>query len=312
GSTIRYAVDRSSGLALFDDRYVNLSLDSAATEGNQSVELSDFSLSIPAQTTFATKASDPRLLAITALIVLWFLAFSTYHALARRRSSTAHGGRQELRTRWFGRPRTVGLVVMGTVGLIAVYAVIAPVDAHPYDRLAQESYMYVSQHYGLGSLYDRTSVVPDAAVRGGHASWSSPPFAYPPALGYPYWLVGQAWHLFGGAITPLHDRGFQVFWKLAFALFVPVNAILIYYLGRNGPSSRWVLVGVASYALNPAIAFDAVVWGETEAIVTAAMLASALGFVTGKPRLGWSSLVVAVLLKQTARFALPIVAIYSL
>src|SRR5207245_11496322 len=110
-----------------------------------------------------------------------------------------------------------------------------------------------------------------------------PPFAFPPALGYPYWLVGQVWHLFGGAITPLHDRGFQVFWKLAFALFVPVNAILIYYLGRNGPPSRWVLVGVAGYALNPAIASAAVVSGVTQAIVPAALLVSALRSVFSQP-----------------------------
>src|SRR5207248_6905056 len=125
--------------------------------------------------------------------------------------------------------------------------------AHPYDRLAQESYIYVTQHYGLGSLYDRTSVIPDAAVRGGHASWSSPPFAYPPVLGYSYWLIGQAWHLLGGSIVPLQDRQFQVFWKIALSLFVPINAFLIYYLSRIGPTRRVALIAVASYALDPAI-----------------------------------------------------------
>jgi hypothetical protein len=189
--------------------------------------------------------------------------------------------------------------------------VIAPVDGHPYDRLAQESYAYVSQSYGLGSLYDRTSVIPDAAVRGGHASWSSPPFAYPPALAYTYWLIGETWHFFGGVIVPLHDRAFQVFWKLAFSLFVLINAALIYRLSKDAKDSRWAVAAVAIYALNPAIVFDAVGWGETEAIVTTALLASAFGFVTGRSRLGWTSLVVAILLKQTALFALPVMAVYS-
>jgi len=68
---------------------------------------------------------------------------------------------------------------------------------------------------------------------------------------------------------------------------------------------------VALYVVNPAVVFDAVGWGETEAIVTTALLVAALGFVTGRSRLGWSALVVAILLKQTALFALPVMAVFS-
>jgi hypothetical protein len=304
GTSNRYAVDRSSGLALFNDHFVNLSLDSAATGGRQDVGLANFQLAIPSQTTFATRASDPRLVVITALIALWSLSFAVYWVL----TSLRPGGRIIPRLKR-SRAITVGLAT--SIALLAIYAVIATIDAHPYDRLAQEGYAYVSQAYGLGSLYDRTSVIPDSAVRGGHAAWSSPPFAYPPVLGYAYWLIGHAWHFLGGTITPLHDRPFEVFWKLSLAVFVPINAALIYLLLRKQGAKRWAIVGVASYALNPAIAFDAVVWGETEAIVTTALLGATLGFVTGRPRLGWPSFVIAALLKQTALFALPIVAIYS-
>ena len=315
GTTSRYAVDRSSGLALFDGRYVNLSFDSVASDGNQRVVLSDFSLAIPSQTTFATKASDPRLVVVAGLIAGWSLAFAAYQLMTRRhRSPFAPGTKVEEapRANWFARPRTYGFVMLGILGLGVLYGLVAPIDGHPYDRLAQESFIYVSQGYGLGALYDRTSVVPDAAVRGGHASWSTLSFAYPPAIAYGYWLIGQAWHLLGGAISPLHDRPFQVFWKLAFALFVPVNAGILYYLAKIARGPRWALIGVAIYVLNPAIIFDAAVWGETEAIVTGALLISVVGFLTGKSRLGWSALVVAILLKQTALFALPVMAIYSL
>jgi hypothetical protein len=312
GTAMRYSADRSTGLLLFDERYVDFSLDSVAADGAQRVELSNFSLAIPAQTTFATKANDPRLIVVTTLIVLWFVAFAGYQLLNRRRLATLPTtAPAQSRSGWLRNPKTPGLLIVGTLAAIALYVVIAPVDGHPYDRLAQESYAYVSQSYGIGSLYDRTSTIPDAAVRGGHTPWSSPPFAYPPALAYTYWAAGGAWHIFGGVIAPLQNRAFQVFWKLAFALFVLVNAALIHRLARDAKDSRWAIVAVAIYVLNPAIIFDAVGWGETEAIVTSALLVSLLGFVTGRSRLGWSALVVAILLKQTALFALPVMAVYS-
>jgi Gpi18-like mannosyltransferase len=314
GAGTTYRVDRSSGLVLFDDRFVDLTLDSVATGGNQRIEISKFDLVIPPQTSFASKASDPRLTIVTFVIVAWFLAFASYHGLhwllgRRKEPEREHGKIQ----RWGLSPmRALAVGVPSVLIVIAAYAALAPVDGHPYDRLAQESYAYVSDSYGLGSLYERTSYIPDAVVHGGQGSWSSPPFAYPPVMAYPYWLIGRAWHLAQGPIVPMQNRAFQVFWKLAFALFVLVNAAIVFYVSARARGPRWALFAAGLYALNPAMVFDAAGWGETEAIVVTALLVSTLGFVSGRPRLGWSSLVLAILLKQSALFALPAMAIYSL
>ena len=303
GTISSFGVGPWTGLKLFDQKFMNLTLESAGANGAQKVAISKFSLVIPAQTTYAVRASNLALTILTMAIVLWFLAALVYR------------GAPWL-SRWFHalrRPkaRAAGLIGLGVVATVGVYAALAPIDAHPYDRLAQESYAYVSDQYGLSALYDRTDYIPDAAVRGGTGSWSSPPFAYPPAMAYPYWFIGKAWHVLHGSITPLKDRAFQVFWKLVLALFVLVTALAIYSLCAGVKGRRWGLFAAAAYALNPAIVFDAAVWGETEAIVTSAILVSTFGFVREKPRLGWAALAVAALLKQTALFALPVLAVYS-
>lgn len=309
GQSSVYTVGRSSGLGLFGDRFVNFTLQSGQGAGQQEVRVQHFALAIPAQTTFAAKASDWRLIVVTILIGLWFCAFVAYHALPTLRRRLAEG-RQRLR---IGSRRVRAAALVGVAGavLLGVYAVIGQIDAHPYDRLAQEGYAYVSQAYGLTALYERTDYTPDAAVRGGHQSWSSPPFAYPPVMAYPYWAIGQLWHATGGVIVPLGNRAFEVFWKLGFALFLLVDAGVLYLLYRRDRGSRAALVAALLLVVNPALVFDAMVWGETEAILLAALLTAVFGFVTGRSRLGWSALVIATLIKQTALFALPILAVYS-
>ena len=89
-------------------------------------------------------------------------------------------------------------------------------------------------------------------------------------------------------------------------------AVAVYYLARRSLSRRGAVFSAALFAFNPAVIFDAVVWGETEAILTAALVLAALALISGRPKLGWSFLAVAVLLKQTGLFLVPIAAIYSI
>jgi hypothetical protein len=60
------------------------------------------------------------------------------------------------------------------------------------------------------------------------------------------------------------------------------------------------------------VVFDGAVWGETDAILTVALLLSAIGFLRGKPKLGWSALIISLLLKQSALFVVPAFAIFAL
>ncbi len=314
GTAKQYLVDQSSGLDLFNDRYVNLSFDSVGAGHTQQAEVSNPSLAVPAGTSFASKASDSRLTAATVVIVVWFLAFVGYRitqAFRNRRPGPPPADIPSRRVSNSKRWRLFAILVPGALVLASVYVALTPIDAYPYDRLAQESYAYVIDTYGLGELYSRTAVAPDAAVRGGHSPWSNIPFAYPPVMAYPFWLIAHIWQLVQGSIAPMHDRAFQIFWKSVLASFVLVDAAILFLMLASAARYSAALVGTALFAFNPALVFDAAIWGETEALLLAALLMSVFGFVRDKPKLGWTALIIGTMIKQTALLAVPVIAAYA-
>jgi Gpi18-like mannosyltransferase len=54
------------------------------------------------------------------------------------------------------------------------------------------------------------------------------------------------------------------------------------------------------FALNPALVFDTVVWGQSDSIVTLPMLAAAILVIAKRHRLGWSAAAIALLAKPQA------------
>src|SRR5204863_7782600 len=164
---------------LFEARYVNLSLASTSETGEATVRVSNFGLQVPPQTAFGARAADPWLLLATVASVVWFLLFLVRQMLTRLRQD----GRpvSKIWERYLKR-FTLGklaVVAVGVLALAAIYGSLAPFDAHPYDRLAQESYAYVIDQYGIGALYERTEYLPDTTVRSCHDPWSTTPIAYP-------------------------------------------------------------------------------------------------------------------------------------
>ncbi len=306
-----------SGSTLVSAPWVDLSLDSSASASTSTVvEVKDFRLAIPSRTLLATKTDDGRVRLLTFLLIAWLAAYLVYAWVrSRAKQSLAPRPGSPSLFGWVRRRRR-RLILFGsiTIAVVALYVALAFVDAHPYDRLSQENWSYVMDQYGLGAIYDRTNAIPDAAVRGGHAPWSSTGFAYLPGLAYPFFFAGRIWHFFHGPIVPLHDRAFQVFWKLLLSSFILVLGALVYYLATrvNRVSARVALVAAGFLILSPALVFDAAVWGETDAILSTALLLAAIGFLRDKPKLGWSALIISLLLKQSALFIAPAFVIFAL
>jgi hypothetical protein len=308
--TMAYTIDRSSGFGLFDDPFVNLSIEASAAQGATSfVLVRNMNLIIPAATRYAVNVSDWRLALLTKLVLGWLACFLLVQAIrARRAVRTWH---HAIRTalRW----RTLAVTV-AIVGLSGIYGAAAQADGHPFDRLTQETAVYIIDQYGLGALYGRSSAAPDAAIRGGSQPWNPAEFAYPPGMAEFFTGVAKTWRYVGGAIHPIKDRAFYAFWKLALSFFIFPTAGLIFLISRrtNGGSSKWAWITALAFALNPAVIFDAPVWGQTNALLSTFLLLSVLGLIKNRSRITWASLIVAVLLKQTALLVAPLIAIYAL
>lgn len=312
GEVLRYVISRSSGFDLFTDPFVNFSVSaSAPPHATTGLTLRNVTLAVPDTTRFSSRPSDPEIawIALTALI---YLALQLLIAIGRGRSSQT-----TVAKRARSRKRVVLTLALGSIvcaSLVGVYFASSLVDGHPFDRLSQGSALYVINGYGLGALYQRTALIPDAAIRGGTVPWSPAEFVYPPGMANFFVLVGSIWRWLGGNLDPIGNRAFYDYWKFCYALFLLPDAALIYAILRRLDPSRaaWRWAMTLGFAFNPAMIFDTAVWGQSNALLLTPLLVAAYAVVARKPKLMWAALLIAVTIKQTALLIAPVLIVFAL
>jgi Gpi18-like mannosyltransferase len=127
---------------------------------------------------------------------------------------------------------------------------------------------------------------------------------YPPFNVYLFWGFGslaKALNLFG---TPIVN--YVV--KLVPNLFDMAASVLIYFFVRKQLSFKLSLLAAALYAFNPALIFNAAVWGQFDAIYTFFLVLSLVLALKSKPELSAVSFAIGVLTKPQAVALLPLVA----
>lgn len=127
---------------------------------------------------------------------------------------------------------------------------------------------------------------------------------YPPFNIYLFWGFGslaKALSLFG---TPLITYAV----KLVPNLFDLATSILIYFFVRKQLSLKLSLVASAFYAFNPAVIFNAAVWGQFDAIYTFFLVLSLMLALDSKPKLSAAAFAVGILTKPQGIALLPLIA----
>jgi Gpi18-like mannosyltransferase len=131
--------------------------------------------------------------------------------------------------------------------------------------------------------------------------------AYPPGSLYLLWLSGWI----GKLIQP-GANGFRVIVEtppLVADLFI---GLTIYFAAwRDGRGMRALII-MMLFALNPALIFDTVVWGQSDSIVALPMLAAAILILTGRYRIGWSAAAIAMMAKPQAIAIAPPLGLWTL
>jgi hypothetical protein len=90
---------------------------------------------------------------------------------------------------------------------------------------------------------------------------------YPPASMYPLWLAGVA-----GGVLHLSRTHLRLFIEIpAVVSNILLAETLFVFLRKSGFSNVRCWTGTALIALNPALLFDTIVWGQSDAIVTLLM-----------------------------------------
>ncbi len=131
--------------------------------------------------------------------------------------------------------------------------------------------------------------------------------AYPPGSVYLLWFSGWL----GKLIEPTAN-GFRVIVEtppLIADLFI---GLTIYFAAwREGRAIRALII-MMLFALNPALIFDTVVWGQSDSVVALPMIIAAILILTGRYRLGWSAAAIAILAKPQALAFTPPLALWTL
>ncbi len=116
---------------------------------------------------------------------------------------------------------------------------------------------------------------------------------YPPLNIYFFWGFG----LLAKNIGVLGSSLFTYVMKLPPNLIDMATALLIFFFVRKRLSFNWALVATALYAFNPAVVFDAAVWGQFDAIYTFFLVLSLFLVFSSKPKLAVVAYLLGVLTK---------------
>lgn len=125
---------------------------------------------------------------------------------------------------------------------------------------------------------------------------------YPPFNVYIFWVFGSLTK----ALAPYGVNWINIV-KLVPNLFDMAIGIVIYFFVRKQLSFKMSLITVALYVFNPAIVFNAAVWGQYDAIYTFFLLISLLLAIKSKPEFSAVTFALAILTKAQGIALLPLV-----
>ena len=112
---------------------------------------------------------------------------------------------------------------------------------------------------------------------------------YPPFNVYIFWFFGSLANASGIGIANIV--------KWVPNLFDLATAVLIYWFVRKQSSFKLALTATAFYAFNPAVIFNAAVWGQYDAIYTFFLVLSLMLALRSKPKLSAAVFAIAILTK---------------
>jgi len=127
---------------------------------------------------------------------------------------------------------------------------------------------------------------------------------YPPFNIFFFWIFGllaKSLSLFGTSL-------FTYVMKLPSNLFDMATAFLIFAFVRKRLDFKMALLATALYAFNPAVIFNAAVWGQFDAIYTFFLVLSLMLALASKPELSAVTFALGILTKPQSVALLPLIA----
>lgn len=148
----------------------------------------------------------------------------------------------------------------------------------------------------------------DIAQNGPSAMYRSGAFLdYPPGYLYALWAAGAVARLLHAS-----DPLLRVIIETPALVADFFLAALMFVVVRRRASAQAAWLAMLFVALNPALLFDTVVWGQSDSVLTLVMLLSAAMMLDDEIELGWGLAALALLIKPQALMLMPVLGIWTL
>ncbi len=89
-------------------------------------------------------------------------------------------------------------------------------------------------------------------------------------------------------------------------------AILVYAFVRRSSRPEMAFIAMLMVALNPAMLFDTVVWGQSDSVMTFVTLLSIVAILGEQYEIAWGLAAIAVLVKPQGLMMLPVLGIWTM
>ena len=128
---------------------------------------------------------------------------------------------------------------------------------------------------------------------------------YPPLYIY---ILGVIGFIYKSLLSTSPDVFFTTLIKMPANIADVLIAYVLYIVLRNETDVKIALFGMISYAFNPALIYNAAVWGQVEAVSTLFIFLSVLFIYYKKPELSCVFLTISILTKLICAIMLPLIA----
>lgn len=186
----------------------------------------------------------------------------------------------------FAAKREITIVTFVLAVSFVVRLLLFPLKGYPIDINDFLSWFNTAATHGIRPFYSETG-------------WTD----YPPLNVYIFWFFGSIANAASKAgVSPVNIV------KLAPNLFDLGTAALIYVFVRKQSSFKLAIAATALYAFNPAVIFDAAVWGQYDAVYTFFLVLSLMLALRSKPKLSAAAFALGILTKPQGIALAPLVA----
>ena len=130
---------------------------------------------------------------------------------------------------------------------------------------------------------------------------------YPPGYLYALWAAGEFARGLG-----LQGAAFRIAIESSAVLADLAVALMAYVLAIRLERRAWAVAVMLVVALNPALLYDTVIWGQSDSVPTLFIMLSVVLALDSRFELAWGNAALAALVKPQALFYVPVLALWTL